>query len=841
MRLQAKIVLVVVPLIALPLAALGWVAFSQQRDSVMTDAVRQLNTLVAEADRNFGARLAAARADVALFANSHILRRYLLVDDEAQRFAVLQPGLLKLFASYQLANPEYYEIRVVLPDGYEDTRAAARSLPNVRDEEGGSAYFRNIAQSEADLLFQVLRNPDNGEPALMISHRIALVDMSVDPVLAKPKLRGYLLVTMALEFLRGHARNVADSDGARLLFADSSGRVLFDGSNPNHEGTTIQTVPGELLVSADAGSLVQGQLDGEPFLLRGRRLHDDLHVVAIYPQSDLLSSTRRIAKVALALIVGSILLTGALIYGCLRSLVLRPLAQLGEAAHEVGSGRPVTDIGIRRRDEIGQLAASFEEMSQSLQNSHDQIAFLAHHDSLTGLPNRRLFTQILERALVNARRDGKMLALLFMDLDDFKHVNDSMGHQAGDQLLREIGARLSDTLRPSDCVALNEPQERSSSVARLGGDEFIVLMHGLERALDAASVARRILDKLASPIVLNGNPHKVNASLGITIFPDDAATADELIKNADIAMYHAKERGKDHYQFYTQALNTALIKRIEMEAALRLALAGDELLLEYQPQVHAATGEVIGIEALLRWRHPELGMVAPNDFIPLAEETGLIVPIGEWVLREACRQCKAWQANGAKPVIVAVNISARQFAGGDLDRVVQDVLQETGLSQECLDIELTESCVMKEPDEAIEILMRLKNMGIRISMDDFGTGYSSLSILSRLPVDCLKIDKSFVDEIRAPGDDSAITVAIISMAKSLGATVIAEGVEDVSQLAFLQAHGCDAIQGYLVSRPASADEIQRLLLCGPLIPPLPEEPVRRAALQSPIRQLEAVR
>jgi diguanylate cyclase (GGDEF)-like protein len=842
MRLHAKLILVLIPLIALPLAVLGWVAYSQQRDSVEKDTVRQLGTLVHEAERHFQARLEAARADVLLFASSRALHRYMLVEDEAVRFRLLQPALLKLFASYQLANPEYYEIRVLLPDGYEDTRAVSSQIPNVTDEEAETGYFSAMSQAEANLLTQIVINPDNGEPAMIISHRIALVDPSVDPVLAKPKLRGYLVVTLDLSFLEPQAHDANTGSAGHLFFTTDGGHVLFqsDPTDHVHHHVMPENISADIIKSNKDGTLDQAVILGERFFMRGRSLHDDLNVLAMFPAHVLLESTRRIARLALALIIGSILLTATLLFSVLRSLLLAPLARLGQAAREVGAGNPVTDVGIDRNDELGQLASSFEEMSKNLQHSHDQIAHLAHHDSLTGLPNRRLFTEILERALVSARSGGETLALLFMDLDDFKRVNDSLGHQMGDDLLREVGERLSGVVRPDDCVALRSSRDTFDTVARLGGDEFILLLHGLRRGLDAATVARRLLDELARPIVLDGTELKVNASIGITLFPDDASDAEGLIKNADIAMYHAKEQSKNHYQFFTRELNTELVRRIEMEAALRRALEREELLLYYQPQVEVNTGEIEGIEALIRWRHPELGMVPPNEFIPLAEETGLILPIGHWVLQEACRQSKAWQDAGAKAVPVAVNVSARQFSGTELQGSIKEALESSGLAPEHLDVELTETSVMKEPESAIATLIALKQMGIRISMDDFGTGYSSLGILKRLPIDCLKIDKSFIDEVVGSGDDAAITVAIIAMAKSLGLHVIAEGVEQVSQLAFLRAQGCDMIQGYLISRPVPAEEMGSLL-AAPATPLPSFEPNIPCGPDIPRRKLEVVR
>jgi diguanylate cyclase (GGDEF)-like protein len=420
----------------------------------------------------------------------------------------------------------------------------------------------------------------------------------------------------------------------------------------------------------------------------------------------------------------------------------------------------------------------------------------------------------VERAVVHARRKSECIALLFLDLDDFKRVNDSLGHQAGDVLLREVADRLKSVVRAEDIITAVNDMPGCNTVARIGGDEFIILLSDLTHKLDAATVAARILDKLESPVLVEQHELYVKTSIGITTFPEDGDSAESLIKNADIAMYHAKEHGKNHYQFFATTMNTALIQRLTMEDALRKALDRGQLLLHYQPQVATKNGEITGVEALIRWLDPEKGLISPGEFIPLAEDTGLIVPIGDWVLYEACRQNKAWQVAGYSPISISVNISSRQFSTSDMRATLEKVLLETKLDAKYLDIELTETLIMKDPEKIAGVLNELKSLGVRISMDDFGTGYSSLSMLKKLPIDCLKIDQSFVRDLATDSDDAAITATIIAMSRSLNLEVIAEGVEQTQQLAYLRELDCEKMQGYLASRPLPAAEMTALLANG---------------------------
>jgi diguanylate cyclase (GGDEF)-like protein len=447
---------------------------------------------------------------------------------------------------------------------------------------------------------------------------------------------------------------------------------------------------------------------------------------------------------------------------------------------------------------------------ESARRSKREIHHLAFYDALTNLPNRRLFGDRLLRAVESARRNSHLTGILFIDIDNFKRINDSFGHSIGDKLLRTVASQLLACLRRGDSVG-READEEYMSVARLGGDEFTVLLTHLENPEDAARIAKRILDAVSVPFLLGIEEIVVTPSIGISIFPYDGNSVEELVKNADTAMFHAKANGKNNYQYYTNSMSATAFERLSMENAMRRGLGNNEFEVYYQPKIELASNRAIGLEALVRWHHPEMGLVLPSDFIPLAEETGLIVPLGEWVLHTVCTQIKNRHDAGLDPLRVAVNLSACQFRQTMLSQQVRRILDKTGVAPEWLELELTESVIMSDIQTSSTILRELKNMGVGISMDDFGTGYSSLGLLKRLPLDTLKIDRSFVRDITTDADDAAIVDAVISLAHSLRLRVIAEGVETGEQLEFLSSRGCDEVQGYLFSRPLPVAGIEAWL------------------------------
>jgi diguanylate cyclase (GGDEF)-like protein/PAS domain S-box-containing protein len=492
----------------------------------------------------------------------------------------------------------------------------------------------------------------------------------------------------------------------------------------------------------------------------------------------------------------------------------------GEGARIVcpdGSLRYIQLQGVGSFDAAGtvhHLNGTIQDVSE-LKRAEERIRHLAYHDGITGLPNRQYFTERLQHALLHSRRHNRQLGVLSLDLDQFKRINDTLGHSAGNELLISVAGRLADVVRGDDTLARNE-NGSADAIARLDGDEFSLLIAELPHYYDAARVARRLLEELRKPFHAAGQEIFVSASIGLALYPLDGEDADSLIKNAGAAMHFAKDQGRDNYQFYSRAMNSTALEKLAMESELRKAVDRNEFVLHYQPKIRANTGEIVGLEALIRWKHAELGTVAPGSFISLAEETKLIVPIGEWVLREAARQNKVWQREGLPPVHVSVNIASLHFRQGELTQSVAAALEASTLDPSYLELEVTESMLMHSVDATLKILFKLKAMGVRLAIDDFGTGYSSLSYLKRFPLNSVKIDRSFVKDLPRDAEDAAITKAIIAMAHSLKLSVVAEGVETTEQLAFLQQHGCDLIQGFLFSRPVPAEEIPELLTRGGL-------------------------
>jgi diguanylate cyclase (GGDEF)-like protein/PAS domain S-box-containing protein len=427
--------------------------------------------------------------------------------------------------------------------------------------------------------------------------------------------------------------------------------------------------------------------------------------------------------------------------------------------------------------------------------SEERVQYLAHYDALTGLPNRTLLRDRLAKALAEARRQNEKVALLFLDLDKFKDINDSLGHAVGDLLLQEVAARLKTWGREQD------------TIARLGGDEFLISLTHVKDVSDAAVAAERLMNAMTAEFVIQGHALSIGCCIGISIFPEHGADSETLIKNADGAMYSAKESGRNNFRFFTKDMNAQVVERLTLESSLRTALAKEQLFLVYQPQMDVATGKITGLEALLRWQHPELGLVPPDKFIRIAENSGLIVPIGEWVLRTACSQARKWQEEGLPAVTMAVNVSAVQFRQGGFCDLIKRVLHETSLAAQYLELELTESLLLANADLMLSVIQELKAMGLTLAIDDFGTGYSSFSYLRQFRVSKFKIDRVFIRDVAVNPDDGAITAAIISMAKSLRLKVIAEGVENEAQMSFLRAHQCDEIQGYYFSKPLKVDDV----------------------------------
>jgi diguanylate cyclase (GGDEF)-like protein len=464
---------------------------------------------------------------------------------------------------------------------------------------------------------------------------------------------------------------------------------------------------------------------------------------------------------------------------------------------DITEGTPDDQINMLRQVNSNLVIAALEaqRLAEEIEAAKVRLDHLAHHDILTDLPNRTLLHDRIVQAIELAHRQSKKMALLFMDLDRFKYINDSLGHAIGDQLLKVVARCLMNCVRQSD------------TVSRLGGDEFILLLPIIEHAEDAALAAEKILTTLEKPHHVDGHDLHISASIGISIYPDDGHDAETLIKSADTAMYCAKESGRNNYNFFEQDMNARAVERHAIEVSLRRAMEQQEFVLYFQPKINLHSGKMVGVEALIRWNHPERGLLLPSQFIPIAEECGLILPIGRWVLRTACLQAQIWRQAGFRPIVIAVNTSALEFRAKDFIDNISATLQETGMDASCLELELTESVLMRDAESTDTVLHALADLGVRLAVDDFGTGYSSLSYLRRFPIHTLKIDQSFVTHMSSNQDDATIVNAIISVGKSLKKCVIAEGVETPEQLNLLLDQHCDEGQGYFWGRPVAAEDL----------------------------------
>lgn len=477
--------------------------------------------------------------------------------------------------------------------------------------------------------------------------------------------------------------------------------------------------------------------------------------------------------------------------------LLAPVMLVSKALRGYLTTKALPELPTQFTDEVGTLMA---DAHQALQKLDEALQFSANYDKLTALPNRVFFRYSLQQALAEFQLRDQQLAVLSLDLDGFKTINGTLGHAIGDLLLQSVAQRLTHCIRNSDILC------------RLGSDEFAILQTPFVSSEAATMLAQRILETLAQPFILDNQKVHISASIGIAIYPLDGNEVDQLLRNADTAMHQAKHQGRSHYKLYAQEMNTQLQERLALENELRYAIARSELFLHYQPKVDLVSGQVVAVEALIRWQNPKLGNVSPTTFIPVAEESGLITAIGEWVLRTACQQFRRWQMSGLAPQRISINLSAQQFKQPNLVARVTQILAEVDLHPTCLELEVTESLVMEDVQRTISTLQQLKELGISLSLDDFGTGYSSMNYLQRFPIDTLKIDRCFVSHVAERANDAALMRSIIALAKSLGLSVTAEGVETLEQLRYLQAQGCQEVQGFYCGRPMTAEELVHRLV-----------------------------
>jgi diguanylate cyclase (GGDEF)-like protein len=816
--LRAQLLGLVLAATLLPAALLGW-RFSWENNAAIESAVK---TLVTAAD-NIAADL-DHRVQGTAQLHHGLAHARLLGDADRRACSAFLAGVLE-------AYPQYTGLLTVLPSGqlHCDSLQTGRQL-DLRDR----AYVQRSLAGEKGLLIEPVFGRLTGNSVLQIVLPVRAGDAGQGDA-----LRFMLVASLNLQMFARESQQKSLLTAAELLLVDSKGTVMAWVGGP-----AGAAVPGTVVADSAVFGLVRDikpgaggtreltGADGQPqvwALAASPALGAaGLHILVGQPRATLLAVPKQRLRQGFAVLAGAALLLFAGIGWLVQRGIRRPVLRLTAMAQALGAGQldariepphPRGEIGglmqvfnrtaaalQQQRQDIDALGqqlrdAHLREISERHQNEQ-RLSRMANYDSLTGLPNRSLFHDRLQVALARAQRSGRPFALMILDIDRFKHINDSLGHDVGDGLLLSVAQVLTTCVRGTDSVG--HDSAAPDGVFRLGGDEFTVLVEDLADSGDATVVAERILQALRKPFAVREHELFTSVSIGITVFAHDGTGLDALIKQADMAMYRAKELGRDAYSFFDEQLNAAAHRRQQFEARLRHALERNEFLLHFQAKADLASGRVTGVEALLRWQAPGQGLVGPDQFVPILEETGLIGPVGAWVLQEACAQMQRWQAAGMRPIQLAVNLSARQFRHQDLVGQVQQVLAQTGLHASRLEVELTESLLIDDSDQVRNILAGLTALGVRIAIDDFGAGQSSLRYLKRLKVHTLKIDRSFVMDTPDDPDDSAITAAVIALGHSLGLKVVAEGVETPAQLEFLRSHGCDELQGYLLSRPIAA-------------------------------------
>tara|TARA_R110002094_G_scaffold1862_5_gene7821 strand:+ start:3070 stop:5526 length:2457 start_codon:yes stop_codon:yes gene_type:complete len=797
MRLKSKLALTVIPLIALPLISVGVLAYLQLWRSSDEQSRIQIRTYLEQRAEIYQTQVRSAHFALKSLANDALLKDYLLTEDEGDRYALMQRPMLSKFASIQTANPDFQEIRLLLPDGFEELRMINRNPLNITEEEANSPFFASIPPASVDHSEWVGTNPDTGLIALVVSLPIWLHNNSREAFTTEPKLRGVLSITQDIDKIIAPELPSPWREGLLLLSDNQQNlHTRLPSSNPLAEDPKVLAN----LHSQPRNQWNNVLINDIAALHLSIPLNQALRLHTLLPERSVLAASNKVGVIVLVMTGIALLISIPLLLLLLRRQFLTPIATLNRALLSLSARQDRLQLTKSSNDEIGDLVSSFNRMSIELYESNQKIRNLAFLDALTGLPNRVLFRRNLKQAMASADRSGKLLALLFLDVDNFKQVNDTMGHPIGDQLLKQITQRLQKNLRDDDQTGLIDHQDQDANFSRLGGDEFTILLPHLDAPHQAGVVAERIIASISEPFHVDQHQIYVGASIGIAFWPDDGVSAEQLITHADLAMYQAKNLGKNNFQYFSQSIGKLAKDQSRIVQRLRRATEMADFSLVYQPIINTLPQQVLSFEALIRWDDETLGRVPPDLFIPIAEENGLIIPISRWVLNETCLQIREWIDAGYSDVLVGINMSGIHLSQPGVVVEMQSCLQRYSLPPASIYIELTETAIIEGKELVIENLNLLRALGIQIALDDFGTGYSSLSYLRNLPIDVLKIDGSFIQDL-GDGNNSVILSAIITMAHALGLKVIAEGVELETDLQFLNQQGSDMVQGYLFSQP----------------------------------------
>lgn len=805
MKLKTKLLGILIPLILIPILGIGVTAYKYLQHTALQSARSQMSSLEKQLDITVKTHIENTKDSVDFLSKNRLIQEY-LTSSEDSRYYLLQKPLTRFLKEHQATYPDQYEIRILLPDGYEELRVSNQAYKNSTDDESKTPFFQDLTPQNANIQHFLYMNEDNRSSALLFSKALVLNNRTTDAHGIEPSLRGFLSVTIKPNFITKLLTVLPSDFPADLIVTNHSNTVYL---------TTNASLPTQDIVKKVSISSLNNvktlpiTLGKKEYLISSLDISENIRIFTIVNTDVIFGIANKLSHTVIILSILVVLISTMILYALITSTIINPLNTLNKAANNISQGRLEYIENSTNKDEIGDLFRSFAEMSQSLKSSTEQIEELAYFDNLTGLPNKVTFFETIGRLMERSDKNKNKLAVIFFDLDNFKNINDGLGHQMGDLLLMHVGTRIKDCLRDSDLISnLNEVYSLQGShlISRMGGDEFALILSNLSQRDEARKIAVRILTELARPFLLDSHEIYIGASIGLALYPENGNTPEALLKHADIAMYEAKSKGKNNFQFFEEAMTDILNKRLTLEAAIRIAIEENEFTLHYQPKVSLEDSSRIEFEALIRWITPNRGFVSPADFIPIAEESGLILQIGDWVLNEACRQTKQWVNEGHTNIQVSVNFSPVQINYGNPINSVKTALETHQLAPHHIELEITESGLMQNERVAIAYLNSLKELGVGIALDDFGTGYSSLAYLQRFPIDTLKIDRAFINDVEHNTDSQHVLDTILFLAEKLNLATVAEGVETESQLALIRERGCKIIQGYFFSKPLPANE-----------------------------------
>jgi len=819
MQLKSKVTLTLLPVVIFPMIFIGLFFNEHQADRLIKNISLEIGEALEQTQERFHNRIDTAKGNIGLIAQSYLIHQYLYMQKGEQRLSFLHQPILELFKSYQRVFPEYISLILLDRNGAEQVRLDDIDNPAKRqvNQENLAQYIFDdsmLTSSTHDLVAVLPPNTSQPYPVLLVVKAISANTYSEWYTNAKFETPGYIVLTAQLADLIAVTDNTRIGQTGRMYvsndrgipYGDQKTNLTYDDHQLTREALAVRKEPSQI------------SLAGRRYLSGHHQIIQDLQAIATWPFNELqitaIDLARQIAWLTLLFSAAIVVLTLIVVH----TQLIRPISTLTLFTRSLNqSGMQIEESVhqkyqqmLSRKDEFGELAQAFRELDSNLRTSNQRLSFTAYHDSLTGLANRHTFSTFLHKTISAAARHEYNVALLYIDIDDFKEVNDTLGHDAGDSVLKEIAERLNSVLRSEDLVADFDTYSQlvtSTKVSRIGGDEFAIVISHLEQPEHAATVAMRLLHVMKSPFLFNEDHFQLGASIGISMYPQNGLDAQELLKCADIAMYQSKRQGRNRYEFYNRSIDEEALRKNRLIKELSQAIEDKRLKLHYQPQIQIKDHKTIGFEALLRWHHPEEGFIPPDTFIPLAEETGLIQQLGGYVVYEVCRQYQEWLLQNLSPPRIAVNVSPFQFTEeSDIATYISQTLETFGLSGTMLEVEVTETAIMQSKRIHLSQLEALKALGLSISMDDFGTGYSSLASLRDLPIDRLKIDKSFVNRIHDDTQGQGIIKAIIALARELDIHVVAEGVETETQISFLRQHHCEFAQGYYFSRPINAEK-----------------------------------